>query len=168
MNEQDQNFDALRKLLSLKQHEVPPPGFFNDFSGNVVARIRRGDSGSADTLGSRIYSEAPWLLRLIQGFQARPAYAGVFASALCLLLVAGIVYTDNPTSTPEDLMPPQTAESSASLATAAMTSPAFADQSGGPAEAISVSSTNPVLNLDTGATPFGAQNALFKPVGFPQ
>jgi len=162
MNEPEQNFDALRKLLSLKQHEVPPPGYFNDFSAGVITRIRRGDVVGTDTLGSQIFAEAPWLLKLIQGFQAKPAYAGALASALCLLLVAGIVYTDNPGAAPEgDLMPSQVSESSSPLAVAPAS---FLAQSDGLASVDS--STNPVLSLDPGATTFGAQNPLFKSVDF--
>ena len=47
MNETKPDFSELKRLLKLKRHEVPPPGFFNHFSEEVVARIRErfGDSG---------------------------------------------------------------------------------------------------------------------------
>jgi len=167
MNEPDKDFKALRTLVSLKRHEVPPPGFFNDFSKDIVMRIRRGDTDNPDPLGTKIHSAAPWLLRLIQNFQAKPAYAGIFASVLGLLLVGGIVYTDNPGSTPEDLMPPQTAEISASLTAAAMTSPTIMDQAG-LASQPSLSSTNPVLNLEPGASAFGGPAAGFQSPVNPQ
>jgi hypothetical protein len=34
-----ENLDPVQKLLSLKRHEVPPARFFNDFSGQVIARL---------------------------------------------------------------------------------------------------------------------------------
>lgn len=168
MNEPDNDFDALRKLLSLKQHEVPPPGYFSDFSAQVVSRIRSGDAGDPDTLGARLLAEAPWLFRLISNFQDRPALAGVFASALCMLLVAGIVLTDNPGATPQNdaLMPAQTADTGSAMASASAPAPSFLDPSG--MQAISVSSTNPVLSLQPTMSSFGSQNPLFKPVGYPQ
>jgi len=81
MNDNNQDFEALRRLLALKRHEVPPPGYFEDFSSNVIARIR----------ASEAVRRTPWLLRLLQAFESRPAYPVSFASALCLLLLFGIV-----------------------------------------------------------------------------
>ncbi len=81
MSENDNNFDALRHLLALKRHEIPPPGYFENFSGNVMARIRAGGATQ----------ELPWLLRFLQAFEAKPAYPVALASSLCVLLLFGIV-----------------------------------------------------------------------------
>jgi hypothetical protein len=81
MSEHEQDFDALRRLLALKRHEVPPPGYFEDFSSNVIARIRAGEAAA----------RMPWFLRFIQAFEARPAYPVAFASSLCMLLLFGII-----------------------------------------------------------------------------
>src|SRR5579862_3575660 len=81
MSENENDFEALRRLLALKRHEVPPPGYFEDFSSRVIGRIRAGETAR----------ELPWLLRLLQAFEAKPAYPVAFASALCTLLLFGIV-----------------------------------------------------------------------------
>ncbi|HXC35269.1 MAG TPA: hypothetical protein VNV43_05300 [Candidatus Acidoferrales bacterium] len=81
MSENEENFEALRRLLALKRHEVPPPGYFEDFSGRVLGRIRAAEA----------VRELPWLLRLLQAFETKPAYPVAFASALCTLLLFGIV-----------------------------------------------------------------------------
>ncbi len=39
MNMNEENFDSLRKLLALKRHEQPPPGYFNDLPGRISARL---------------------------------------------------------------------------------------------------------------------------------
>jgi hypothetical protein len=78
-NEDD--FEALRRLLALKRHEVPPPGYFEDFSSRVIGKIRAGEA----------VRELPWILRLLQTIETKPAYPVAFASALCTLLLFGIV-----------------------------------------------------------------------------
>ena len=81
MSENENNFEALRHLLALKRHEVPPPGYFENFSDGVLARIH----------ASEAVRELPWLLRLLQAFESRPAFPVAFASTLCFLLLFGIV-----------------------------------------------------------------------------
>ena len=81
MSENENDFEALRRLLALKRHEIPPPGYFEDFSSGVISRIRAGEAAQ----------ELPWLLRLLQSFEAKPAYPVALASALCTLLLFGIV-----------------------------------------------------------------------------
>jgi hypothetical protein len=81
MSENENDFEALRRLLALKRHEIPPPGYFEDFSARVIGRIRAAEA----------VRELPWLLRLLQAFENKPAYPVTFASALCTLLLFGIV-----------------------------------------------------------------------------
>src|ERR1035441_7443589 len=95
MNQNENNFDTLRQLLKLKQQETPPPGYFNGFSDQIISRIRAGE-GRASNAAEGFFAEAPWLLKFLQLFELKPAFAGAFASALCLLLVFGIVYADRP------------------------------------------------------------------------
>ena len=86
MTPESENFEQLKKLLALKRHEVPPPGYFNNFSRDVISRIRAGDT--APTVVS-----VSWFQRLQQILSPRPAFAGAFGLAVCALLVGGILYT---------------------------------------------------------------------------
>ena len=164
MNEPEPNFEALRKLLAVKKNEVPPPGYFNNFSSQVVSRIRLGEAKQSDGLLGSLFSEAPWLLKIIQMLEGKPAIAGLFASVMFLFLVAGIVYTDHPQAQPDSLMPDQTAQTDQtpqnSSALASMSS-TFLTQSLPQSDL--VSSTNPVMSLQPIGTTFGDQNSLFQP-----
>lgn len=81
MSENEQDFEALRRLLALKRHEVPPPGYFEDFSSNVIARVRASEAAA----------RMPWFLRFVQAFESRPAYPVALASSLCMVLLFGII-----------------------------------------------------------------------------
>jgi hypothetical protein len=94
MNQDTENFDQLRRLLALKRHEQPPPGYFNNFSKEVVARIKVGERGEGSELIERLLWEAPWLQRIWAAFEAKPILAGVFGVAVCGLLITGVIYSD--------------------------------------------------------------------------
>ncbi|MGB7746819.1 MAG: hypothetical protein WBN75_05970 [Verrucomicrobiia bacterium] len=159
MNENENNFESLRRLLALKRHETPPPGYFNDFSSQVMQRIHVSQADPSANLAEELFSHAPWLSKLLHAFDARPMFAGGFAGALCLLLLLGIVYAERPDFTPQPLL--QAENSSASLAAVTPTAlPQPGDQMG------IVSSTNPVFSLQPVASPFGQQNPLAQPVSF--
>ena len=160
MNENENNFESLRRLLALKRHETPPPGYFNDFSSQVLQRIRLGQTEKSANLFEELFNHAPWLANLLHAFDTRPVFAGGFAGALCLLLLFGIVYAERPDLTPQPLI--QVANNSASFADV---SPTALSQ---PADQMKiVCSTNPVLSLQPVASPFGQQNPLAQPVSFP-
>jgi len=161
MNEPDSDFGTLRQLLSLKKHEVPPPGYFHNFSDNVVSRIRSGEGGRPDTAMERLLAEAPWLVKLLQAFESKPAFTGVLASALCLLIVGGIVYTDNPNPSGEAQTSTQVSQLDSPMAAMA---PAFLDASA--PQSGMIISTNPSTSLEPSASPFGNPNPLLQPVSF--
>jgi len=101
MNENGQNFDELKKLLKLKRHEVPPPGYFNHFSDSVISRIREGEARGG-TMIERLNDSAPWLVNFLRIFEARPGVVGSFATSLCLLLLFGVVLAEHSDKTPKN------------------------------------------------------------------
>jgi hypothetical protein len=95
MTPEPENFDGLRRLLQLKRYEQPPPGYFNDFSRQVIAQIRADANVKREHSMDRLSWEVPWLHRLIGAFQAKPALAVSFGAAVCALLVGGVIYSES-------------------------------------------------------------------------
>ena len=168
MNEKEQsNFEDLKKLLKFKRHEVPPPGYFSHFSGQVISRIRAGEAGGPQNFIERLQKAAPWLADFLQIFEARPGLIGGMATSLCLLLVLSVIFADRPDAASQNLLAVSepTAGTGSSVASSMSETPlltAAADSSG------IVASTNPVTSLQPTATLFGqaAASPLFQPAGF--
>jgi hypothetical protein len=158
MNEHENNFESLRRLLVLKRHETPPPGYFNYFSRQVLQRIRAGDTGKSANWLEELFGQATWLGKLLQAFDVKPVFASAFAGALCLLLFLGIIYAERPDFTSQPLL--QAATTAASFAAVSPSLSQSADQMG------IVSSTDPVLSLQPVASLFGQQSSLAQPVSF--
>jgi hypothetical protein len=119
MNPDPADFDALRRLLALKRHEQPPPGYFNRFSSQVIARIKAGERGEPASVLERLFGKANWWQRLWAGLESKPGFAGAFGAAVCALVISGIVYSENgPAPVAQSLMP---AEPGVLYATAAAT-----------------------------------------------
>jgi len=137
MNPESENFEQLRRLLALKRHEQPPPGYFNNFSGEVVARIRRGEHRSRGI--EHALEEHPWLQRLLAAFDTKPIFAGAFGAAVCGLLVLGIVSSESGGSAPV-----MGSAITASSASADATPLLAGNQTAGNVQLVSSSSTNPV------------------------
>ncbi|MGA3142162.1 MAG: hypothetical protein ABSF10_03860 [Verrucomicrobiota bacterium] len=167
MNENENNFESLRRLLVLKRYETPPPGYFNYFSRQVLQRIRAGDTGKSANWLNELFGQ-PWLGKLLQAFNVKPVFASTFAGALCLLLFLGIIYGERPDLTSQPFL--QAATTTASLTTASLTDASLTavtpslSQSTDPMGI--VSSTDPVFSLQPGASLFGQQNSLAQPVSF--
>ena len=159
MNESNNNFDELKRLLKVKRHEIPPPGYFNSFSGEVIARIRAGEAGGSQSLAEQL-RDATWLESLMRIFQAKPGLIGGVATSLCLLLLIGVVLADRPDQAPAGILASSESATESTPALAAVV-PASDDTSG-----IAVS-TNPVISLQPVATLFSQQqNPLFQAASF--
>jgi hypothetical protein len=118
MTPDSENFDQLRRLLALKRHEMPPPGYFHGFSREVIVRIKAGDMGGE--VGSTWWIlEGSWLRRVWSIFEARPVLAGGFGVAVCGFFVAGaLISADNPQVGSVGLPLPQTLPHGESVAIA--------------------------------------------------
>jgi len=106
MKSSPEHDDRLLKLLALKRHEQPPPGYFEHFSNGVIARLSAGEARERGWWED-IFEEALWLKRLWSVLEAKPVLAGAFGVVVCGLVVSGIVYSqklDQATATAE---PPQ-------------------------------------------------------------
>lgn len=102
MTPEQENFQDLRRLLALKRHEQPPPGYFHDFSRQVIARIQAGETASSDSWLGRM---APWLRSFCSGFEAKPIVAGAFGVGVCSLLVFGLVSSERIDANPGSFAP---------------------------------------------------------------
>jgi hypothetical protein len=168
MNENENNFDSLRRLLALKRHENPPPGYFNSFSSRVTARIRAGEAVAKKGAAGRLAVEAPWLMQFLQIFRAQPAFVGTFGTAICLLLLVGIVFAERPDAAEQS---PVFVDATPSAALAAPTTvameqpaPSLADPLTEGGVAVSTNySLQPVATL-FGQSPF-AQQVSYSPSG---
>ena len=123
MNEEQQNFEALQRLLKLKRYEQPPPGYFSDFSTQVTRRIRLGGKEDKPGLFEFLFIEAPWLQRAMEIFQAKPGVAWSFGLGVCALVISGVVYSETVETAPVSLMavPSDAARAQAAAASAPMT-----------------------------------------------
>jgi hypothetical protein len=159
MNENQPNFESLRRLLSLKRHETPPPGYFNNFSRQVIARIRAGET---EAPAGSWFANLPWLFNLLQSFETKPVFVGGFATALCALLLFGAVIARQPEYTAQAILQPTPQEvPPLASATATPLTPPVNQM------LIADNSTNPVINFQSassvslGQMPVNAQFASF-------
>jgi hypothetical protein len=94
MNQDTESFEQLRRLLALKRHEQPPPGYYEDFSCQVILRIKAGERGEPYNIIERLFEVVPWMQRIWAALEAKPILAGAAGVALCSLLFAGVLYSD--------------------------------------------------------------------------
>lgn len=156
MSPESENFEKLTRLLALKRHEVPPPGYFNNFSRDVIGRIRAENAAA-------VASSPSWLQRLWTALEVKPAFAGAFGLGVCALLIVGVIYSAKMEEQPM---------ASANLANA----PSFAALGGGNSAAMPFTQTgnssaiNPLIGTPQQGSlfdqfPIQVQPASFHPVG---
>ncbi len=154
MNKKDQDFGELKTLLKLKRHEVPPVGYFSNFSAQIIAKIQAGE---ADEPSRSPKADAPWLVRFFEMFTARPAVIGGLAASLCGLLILGAIFAEQSEPVANNFLTvsvptpqPQTSD------LASISSPALAPA---PAGIGIVAKPTPVTSLQPVANLFGQPNS---------
>jgi len=83
------DFEQLRRLLALKRHETPPPGYFHGFSRQVIVRIQAGELGEPEEASIWSFSGGSFLQRIWATLDARPVLAGAFGVAVCGFFTVG-------------------------------------------------------------------------------
>jgi hypothetical protein len=81
MNSDSSDFEALRKLMALKRHEQPPPGYFSRLPDKIIVRLERGE-GQLGFWG-----------KLLTAFTFRPALAYGFSLAAFSALTLSVIYS---------------------------------------------------------------------------
>jgi len=149
---EQEEFVALRRLLALKRHETPPPGYFQNFSAKIIIQIQAGDAAAAR--GRLGVFGGDWLQRFWSILETQPVIAGSCAVGLCAVLVSGFIASNE-----------SPAETQAGIAALPINRPTFGDpmtaQALATAPAASFSSTFGVV------TPQG-RPSLFDEVKRPQ
>jgi len=166
MSENDNNFEALRQLLALKKHEMPPPGYFEDFSARVGRRIRTLDEYDSRSTNEQFQETSPWLYRFLELVQARPALVGMGTVGAFVLLAAGIVLVNRPEAAAPQLatsLAPMDSSSSLDMPQT-IASADFAAGVSNVDEASLTTGTN--VSLQPVASMFGSGNSLLQPASF--
>jgi hypothetical protein len=98
VNVNNENFEALKKLLALKKYEKPPSPFFEDFPSTVVSQIIK--------LQSKKQSKDNYSLifELINRFRPTPALSGAFAALVIVFLFIALNQSDTQNPMPGHLL----------------------------------------------------------------
>lgn len=158
MNADPDDFDQLCRLLKLKQHESPPPRYFNEFSGQVISRIQAATPGGRFESLEEFLSQSPWVRQFWRVIEQRPAFSGICTAALCGLLVVGVFLSDSGT---QPLM--VTVDGMAKEAAPSMDQPGqnrLAVTGPTPSAGLFENSTNPAIHLRSEPSLFGELQRL--------
>ena len=91
--EPSESFPEVARLLSLKRHEVPPPGYFNHFSAKVIARIE------AESLAE---AHRPWWSAWLAPLGWQRSLAGANTLLVVGIGITGVAAYQSLQSTPEE------------------------------------------------------------------
>jgi hypothetical protein len=153
MNNAPDDFESLRKLLKLKRHEQPPPGYFSRFSGIVINRIEA--EGRLAPQNDR-WAQAPWLGKLFGLFERSPVTAGMFGAGLCAVLIYGIAAANEGEKSSQTAYTPAATEGG----TEANAHASLALYNGDSHSEVFGRSTDPMFGSNLSNSPFGDAKSL--------
>ena len=76
-----EDFARLQKLLAVKRHEQPPPGYHDRLPGQIIARLQAEAAAQPE----------PWWRQLLASFHTKPAWAIAFSVLALGALTTGIL-----------------------------------------------------------------------------
>ncbi len=146
MDQEPEPTFPVERIIALKRHEQPPPGYFDLLPGRIMRRIEQGDG------------QFGFWARWRPSFSARPVLAFAVALAYCGTLSVAIYSPPkmDRTVAAEDLL-------SQDLWAAASAS-SLQPEDTSPIESGWLGSTNPVTAPQTGDSPFSTPAARAIPV----
>jgi hypothetical protein len=95
----------------------PPPGYFDRFPRDVMARIKAGETGG------EVGYELSLFRRLLSMFDVKPVFAGAFGTAVCAFLISGVLSSEQ-TPMVGSVTPNSGSSSGLAVVPASMPSPA--------------------------------------------
>src|SRR5258705_6571868 len=140
MSSEPEDFKPLLRLLALKKHEQPPPGYFDRLPREIKSRLREEKTMSHDWW-EELGREAGWMQRMWSTLAQKPALAGAFGAIICTVVISGILYSQK-VEPSQIVSVPSVDSTAAELLHAATNSLALTQ----PARPVENSSTNPILN----------------------
>jgi len=152
MNPEQENFDALRRLLALKRYEEPPPGYFSELPGRIWSRIEREPA-----------SESFWE-RIFPNIGLSPAFAYSFGLLACGSLFMGILYSLK--TEPEQLLGQPIAKGNWHEDSARLATTDGVGMNLQPYRPNQFASTNPVMNAEPLPSLFDSFKLRVQPANF--
>ena len=169
MKQDENEFEALRQLLALKRHEVPPPGYFESFSTRVTRQIRAMNENDEAAAVDHFRTTAPWLFRLLEFSYARPSVVGFGVVGIFLVAALGAVIVNRPDDVAVPAAGLLASGTSGSTAGAAalpqsLANVDFTTVASNADDTAMSSSTN--MSLTSSGSVFGGSAALAQPVSY--
>jgi hypothetical protein len=78
-------YESVKKLLALKRHEEPPPGYFDRLPGEIRARIAHAET-----------HPEPFWRRWLEAWDLSPALATSYATVAAVLVLGGVWFARPP------------------------------------------------------------------------